>query len=253
MLKRRIIPIQLLINNRLVKTKKFECHRDVGDPISSSKIYNSQYADELIVLNVDPKSRDLNNLVSVIEGLSKFCFMPLSIGGGIKNFNDAAKLINCGADKVVLNSSCYKNYDLISKIADNFGSQAIIAAIDVRKNNRNTYDLYSNCGQNKELISLEDHCKFIQDFGAGELLIQSIDNDGCMKGYDLDLIKIVNSLVKIPVIALGGAGNYNHIKEVFLETDVSAVGCGSLFNFTDSNLLRAKSFLGNYNLNFKLV
>jgi cyclase len=251
-LKKRIIPVQLLLNNRLVKTKNFDEYRDVGDPVSSSRVYNSQYADELIFLNIDKNATGIEPLEEILESVSEVCFMPLAVGGGIRNYKDAATLIKRGADKVVLNTICYDNPQIISEIADNFGNQAVIVAIDVKKNPEG-YSLYSNCGQTIESVLLEEHCNNCINAGAGEILIQSIDQDGSMQGFDLELMRYIKNIVNIPIIALGGAGNYLHLRDVFLKSNVSAVACGSLFNFSDSNLIRAKAFLSNYNLDFKVV
>ena len=178
--------------------------------------------------------------------------MPLAVGGGIRNYKDAATLIKRGADKVVLNTICYDNPQIISEIANNFGNQAVIVAIDVKKNPEG-YSLYSSCGQTIESVLLEEHCNNCINAGAGEILIQSIDQDGSMQGFDLELMRYIKNIVNIPIIALGGAGNYLHLRDVFLKSNVSAVACGSLFNFSDSNLIRAKAFLSNYNLDFKVV
>ncbi len=252
MLKKRIIPVQLLLNNRLVKSVKFNEYRDVGDPVSSSHVYNSQYADELIFLNIDKNPTGIEPLEAVLESVSEVCFMPLSVGGGVRNYKDAATLIKRGADKVVINTICYDKPQIISEIANNFGNQAVIVAIDVKKNIEG-YSLYSNCGRTMESVPLEEHCNNCINAGAGEILIQSIDQDGTMQGYDLELMRHIKNIVDIPIIALGGAGNYLHLRDVFLESNVSAVACGSLFNFSDSNLIRAKAFLSNYNLDFKIV
>lgn len=254
MLKKRIIPIQLLLNDRLVKTVNFDHYRDVGDPVASSRVYNSQYADELIFLNINRNATSINPLLKILEDISEVCFMPLALGGGIRSIEDTLCLIRNGADKVVLNSVCYNNKDIISKIAAHFGSQAVIVAIDVRWNDKEKqYRLYSKCGSDLEPVSLVDHINNCVKAGAGEILIQSIDHDGKMQGFDIHLIKQVVSQVNIPVIACGGSGNYEHLRDVFMLTDVSAVACGSIFNFSDSNLIRAKAFLSNYNLLFKIV
>ncbi len=254
MLKKRIIPIQLLIDNRLVKTIGFGEYRDVGNPVSSSKIYNDSDADELVFLNINRDERSIDPLLSLIKKVSEVCFMPLSLGGGIKNIDDASRLINNGADKIVLNSSIYDDLDLIDKIAYKFGNQAVVASVDVKKNNSTKkYDLYSNCGREKKSVDLLDHLKRIEDHGAGEIIITSIDQDGTMKGYDKDLIKIAVENTAIPIIGAGGAGTFDHLKEAFLETDVSALACGSLFNFGDNNPIRAKAFLTNYSIPFKVI
>ena len=252
MLKRRIIPIQLLLNGRLVKSKRFDNLRDVGDPVKSSAVYNSQYADELIFLNIARDRASVKPLADLIQNISQECFMPLAVGGGIRNFDDAAYLIQNGADKVVINSAAYTDRELISRIADRFGTQAVVVAIDAKRE-KLTYVLRSASASEPEAVSLEEHIQFCESAGAGEFLIQSVDHDGMMEGFDLALLRLACSAASVPVIGCGGSGQYNHLKEAFLETDISALACGSLFNFSDSNPLRAKAFLSNYGLQFKVV
>lgn len=254
MLKKRIIPVQLLINNRLVKTIKFGNYRDVGNPVMSSKIYSACDADELIFLNINRDYRTVEQLLTLIEKVSEVCFMPLSLGGGIKTLKDAELLLKNGADKIVVNSASYRDRTIISQIADRFGTQAVIVSIDTKLNeSTKEYQLYSNCGRQLEDISLEQHVKESIEKGAGEIFINSIDRDGTMTGYDIDLIEKVFEYSSVPVIACGGAGNFGHMKDVFLQTGVSALACGSLFNFGDNNPIRAKAFLSNYGLPFKVI
>ena len=254
MLKKRIIPVQLLIDDRLVKTILFDKYRDVGNPVTSSKIYNYSDADELVFLNINRKQRSVEPLLSLIEGVSEVCFMPLSLGGGIKNIEDAELLILNGADKIIINSAVYNDLSLISRIAHKFGTQAVIVSIDVKFDTiRKQYRLYSNCGRQTENVSLEEHVKSVVEYGAGEILVNSIDRDGTMTGYDIELIRLAVEYAGIPVIGCGGAGNFEHMKNAFLETDASALACGSLFNFGDNNPIRAKAFLSNYNLPFKVI
>lgn len=254
MLKKRIIPVQLLLNGRLVKTVKFGEWRDVGDPVKSSGVYNSQYADELIFLNIARENRTIEMLREVIERVSEVSFMPMAMGGGIASAADAAELIRTGADKIVVNSSVYTDKSIITATAETFGAQAAVVSIDARWDEaQGRYQLWSDCGRMREAVSLADHIGAVIEAGAGEIMIQSIDRDGMMQGYDLELIRQVKAVATVPVIAGGGSGNYEHLKDVFLETDVSAVACGSLFNFSDSNPIRAKAFLTNHGLNFKVV
>jgi imidazole glycerol-phosphate synthase subunit HisF len=253
-LKKRIIPVQLLLDGRLVKTRQFGAYRDVGDPVASSRVYNAQNADELVFLNINRSSRDIEPLLNLLERVSAVTFMPLSLGGGISSYDSAASLIRSGADKVVLNSAAYRDPESITRIADAFGSQAVIVSIDARLDSTSgDYTLYSDCGRNAEPATLEAHLERVVAAGAGEIFINSIDRDGMMNGYDIPLLKKVASAVPIPVIGCGGAGHYNHLKDAFLETRVSALACGSLFNFTDSNPIRAKAFLTNYGIPFKVV
>ncbi len=252
MLKRRIIPVQLLMNGRLVKTRQFADWRDVGDPVKSSAVYNSQYADELIFLNIARDRASLQPLAELMQKVSQECFMPLSVGGGIHTLEDAAYLIQNGADKVVINSAAYKDCELISRIANRFGVQAVVVAIDAKREGAG-YAAVSTSASQREPVALEEHISACEAAGAGEFLIQSVDHDGMMEGFDLPLLRLACAAAKVPVIGCGGSGQYNHLKEAFLETEVSALACGSLFNFSDSNPLRAKAFLSNYGLQFKVV
>jgi imidazole glycerol-phosphate synthase subunit HisF len=254
MLKKRIIPVQLLLDGRLVKTVKFGEWRDVGDPVKSSAVYNSQYADELVFLNIARDNRTIDMLREVIERVSEVSFMPMAMGGGIRTPEDAAELIRTGADKIVVNSVLYSDRSIITATAERFGAQAVIVSIDARWDEEGgCYQPWSDCGRMRENVSLTEHVGRCIEAGAGEIMIQSIDRDGTMQGYDLELIRQVKEVATVPVIAAGGSGNYEHLKDAFLETGVSAVACGSLFNFSDSNPIRAKAFLSNYGLPFKVV
>jgi cyclase len=254
MLKKRIIPIQLLLDGRLVKSVKFDNWRDVGDPVKSSAVYNSQYADELLFVNISRTDRTVQSLVALIEQVSKVCFMPIAMGGGISSAEDAAYLILHGADKALINSVAYAKPDVITKTAEQFGTQAIMVGIDAAWDEQlGDYVLYSHCGQRRQNVSLDEHVHRCANAGAGEIMIQSMDRDGTMLGYDIQLTKRVMACSSLPVIAAGGSGNYEHLKDLFLQTDASAVACGSLFNFSDSNPIRAKAFLSNYGINFKVV
>jgi imidazole glycerol-phosphate synthase subunit HisF len=254
LLKKRIIPIQLLLDGRLVKSREFGDFRDVGDPVKSSAVYNSQYADELILLNIAREQRTIAPLVSLIEQVSRVSFMPLSLGGGISTAEEAAELIRTGADKIVINSAAYRTRDVIRGTAERFGAQAVIVGIDARLDEqRGDYQLYSDCGRICENISLEQHIARCVEAGAGEIMIQSIDRDGMMQGYDVGLVRRTRAAANVPVIAAGGSGNYAHLRDLFVETDVAAAACGSLFNFSDSNPIRAKAYLSNHGLAFKVV
>jgi cyclase len=254
MLKKRIIPVQLLLDGRLVKTKRFDGWRDVGDPVKSSAVYNSQNADELIFLNIAREHRTIDMLRVVIEKVSEVSFMPMAMGGGISSAEDGAELIRTGADKIVVNTGAYRDKKVIADTAGRFGAQAVVVSIDARWNaEEGRYILFSDCGRVREEATLEQHVRDVISAGAGEIMIQSIDRDGTMEGYDVELVRRVKAVSTIPVIASGGSGNYEHLRQVFAETDVSAVACGSLFNFSDSNPIRAKAFLTNHGLNFKVV
>lgn len=251
MLKRRIIPVELLHSGRLVKSVGFGDARDVGDPIKSSQVYSDQDADELVLIQIDRDCHSIECLVQTVKNVAEHCFVPLTVGGGISSMEDVERLFDVGADKVLLNSAAYSNLSLISEISNRFGRQALVISIDVRCEDGN-YVLYSNGGRSRQRIDLFEHIENIVNAGAGELMIQVIDRDGMMVGYDLDLFKRVVSRSNIPVIACSGAGNFIHLKEAF-ETGVDAVACGSLFNFGDNNPLRAKAFLKNYGIPLKKI
>lgn len=254
MLKKRIIPVQLLRDGRLVKTVRFDAFRDVGDPVQSSKVYNSQYADELIFLNIARERRSVDTLLGLIEKVSEVCFMPLAFGGGIGKSEEAEALIRNGADKVVLNSVCYRDPAIVSCVAEKFGSQAVVVSVDVKKDaSSGDYALYSDCGRKREAVSLSAHIEAMVDRGAGEIFLNSIDQDGTMAGYDLTMLKSAQAVSRVPLIGAGGAGNYEHLKQAFKESGISALACGSLFNFGDNNPMRAKAFLSNHGLPFKKV
>ena len=251
MLKKRIIPIQLLKDGRLVKGQQFANYRAVGDPVSSSGVYNSQIADELIFLNTNSEL-GIAPLLTIIEKVSEVAFMPMSVGGGIHSIEDASQLISQGADKVIVNSGCYDNYALLQDIATKFGIQAVVVCIDVRRE-KGSWHLYSRNGKQRQTISLEAHINNCLTHGTGELMLQSIDLDGSMQGYDIELAQYACKLANVPIIIAGGSGNYQQLKQAFCKTDISAVACGSLFNFSDSNPIRAKAFLQNHDIPFKKV
>lgn len=254
MVKKRIIPTQLLLDGRLVKTTQFGSYRDVGDPVKSSRVYSDQDADELVFLNINRQHRSVQPLIALLHRVSEVVFMPLAVGGGISSLADAELLIKNGADKVVVNSLAYRSPEILVQVAEKFGCQALIVSIDVRHDaEHGSYQLFSDCGRSPEPVGLEEHVANVIKNGAGELLIYSIDRDGMMNGYDIPLIKRVMTISSVPVIACGGAGNYTHMKDAFLETGVDALACGSIFNFGDNNPLRAKAFLSNYAISPKTI
>mgnify|MGYP006081702461 CR=1 FL=1 len=251
MLKKRIIPLLLLMNDRLVKTVNFDKFKDVGNPVSTAKIFNDSDADELAILNINRNNRVSSSLIPVLKEISKECFVPIAAGGGISSIQDATDIIKNGADKIIINSICYDNYDFIKSLSNRFGKQAIVASVDVKKIDQK-FNLFSNCGTILHKISLEEHLQRLIENDVGEIMINSIDCEGTMKGPDHELIVKVGNSSNVPIIYSGGVGNYDHIKNIFKMANISAVACGSLFNFTDSNPIRIKSYLKSYNINLRL-
>lgn len=252
MLKRRIIPVELLHQGRLIKTVAFDTFRDVGDPLKSSQVYSDQDADELILLNIDREQRNVSETANYLRNIASKCFMPIAVGGGVRTIEDAKLLFDAGADKVVVNTAAYSNSGLLSGIVNRWGSQALVISVDVFRLADGKYVLKSDCARQEEERSLIEHIQAMIDVGAGEVLINSINNDGAMNGYDCELISLLRPVCRVPLIICGGAGHYLHLKEAF-ELGVNAVACGSLFNFGDNNPLRAKAFLKNYNVPLKQI
>ncbi len=252
MLKRRIIPVELLLNGRLVKSTRFSAHRDVGDPVQSSKVYSDQDADELLLLNIGEGTQSFDQLVGFLREVAKCCFVPLTAGGGIRSIADACRLFEAGADKVSLCTAAFSNTALLRELAMRFGSQAVVVCIDVRRQPDGSLSLYSGRGSRAEPSDLTTHLQRIAGAGAGEVLIQSIDQDGVMAGYDLELVRQVAAMTALPVIALGGVGQIVPLKDAF-DAGADAAACGSLFNFGDNNPLRAKALLKNYGVPLKRI
>ncbi|MCE2971976.1 MAG: imidazole glycerol phosphate synthase cyclase subunit [Sediminibacterium sp.] len=252
MLKQRIIPTLLLRNGRMVKGVQFDNYRDTGDPVSASRIYNAQYVDELAFIDIDATNESRPTNKQIISEVSKECFMPLTIGGGIKSVDTIRELLLVGADKVIINTAAYEDHDLIKHGAEMFGSQCIIVGIDVKKE-KNGYVLYKNSGRIPVEVSLVDYIKKMETIGAGELFINNISRDGTMDGYDLELINLVNSNTSLPVIACGGAGNFKHLAEAYLNTKVSGLAMASIYHFGDNNPIRARAYLKNNGVNIKEI
>lgn len=252
MLKKRIIPILLLQNGRMVKGVNFKDYRDTGDPISCIKIYNTQYPDELVFININKNRFKSKELFKILSIASKNCFIPLTVGGGIDSLKKIEELLNSGADKVILNTINFKNKDLIKNSSKVFGSQCIVVGIDIKKIGEKFY-IYSDLGNQKQKIDLIDYIKVCEDKGAGEFFINSIDNDGKMIGYDLKLIEKVSKITKLPIIASGGAGNFKHILDLFNKTDASGAACGSIFHFADNNPIRVATYLSQKGIEQKKI
>ena len=252
MLKRRIIPIELFDGQRLIKPVGFEGARDVGDPVKSSTVYSDQDADELLFLNVHRDHPAIDATAEVVRRIASVCFVPLTVGGGVRSAADAEALFRAGADKIVVNSVAYRAPSVVRAISETMGRQAVVVAIDVRRQPDGQDVLLSGCGRAAETVSLVEHLESVTAHGAGEIFLQSVDRDGTMTGYELDLLRIVLPLVRVPVIIAGGAGGFPHLEEAFL-AGADAAACGSLFNFGDNNPLRAKAYLKNRGIPLKRV
>lgn len=229
MLQKRIIPCLLLHNGGLYKTEKFKKPTYIGDPINAIKIFNEKEVDELMFVDIDATVKNKEPNYKMIEDIASECFMPLCYGGGVKTIQQMNKIYSLGVEKIAIGSSAVNNQDLIKEASNIFGNQSVIVVVDIRKDLFGRKKVFINNGKKNTKLNPIDFIKTIENFGAGEIVVNSIDNDGVMKGYDIDILKEIKANINIPVIALGGAGNLNHIKDVFDIAKVDAVACGSMF------------------------
>jgi cyclase len=248
-LKRRVIPVLLLRGSRCVKGRQFADYRDTGDPVMATRVYNAQAADELMFLDIVASLDNRRATVAIVEKASEEAFMPLTVGGGIRSIADVRELLNAGADKVAITTAAAETPELIQQAAETFGSQCVVAGVDVRLEQQR-YVVYTHSARNATMLDLQDHVHALERLGAGEILINSIDRDGMMQGYDIDLVSTVCKATSRPVIACGGAGNYGHLIEAFA-AGAHAVACASLFHFGDNNPPRVRSALKNAGLPVK--
>lgn len=228
MYRNRVIPCLTIIDKGLVKTEKFKKAKYVGDPVNAVKIFNEKEVDELIILDISATKEGRGPDFDLIEDIASECFMPICYGGGIRNIDDVKKLFSLGIEKISINTSLVSNIKLVKEVAKIYGSQAVVASIDCKKKFFKGYKVISN----SDVVEVEllDWVKEIEQAGAGEILLTSIDNDGVKCGYDLDLISLVSRSVNIPVISCGGANNVNDMKDA-LAAGASAVAAGSMFVF----------------------
>ncbi len=238
----RVIPCLLLRDRGLVKTVKFKSDVYVGDPVNAVRIFNDKEVDELILLDIDATREGRGPDFEVIAEIAGECFMPVAYGGGINSFSDVQRVIRSGIEKVVINSAAYGNLDVVRESSATYGAQAVVGAIDVRKPLLGGYKLYSRSGMDEQKVKLTAHVEALVGAGAGEIFVNSIDRDGVMGGYDVDLIRQVCAATNTPVIASGGAGTVPHLIEAVEKGGASAVAAGSMFVFHG----RHKAVLINY-------
>jgi cyclase len=248
MLRTRVIPCLQLIDESLVKTVKFSKYEYIGDPINTVRIFNELEVDELCFLDIRATTEKRQPNFKILHEIADECFMPLAYGGGVTNAETAKKILSIGFEKILINSAAIETPQLLTEIANHSGTQSVIGSIDVKKNIWGKYQVYSHDGTKKTDLDPVLYAKKLESFGAGELLITSMDRDGTWSGYDIEITKKIADAVNIPVIANGGAGSTQHISEVVKKANVSAVALGSmvvyqqmglgvLVNFPDKNEL----------------
>lgn len=247
MLKKRIIPCLDVKNGRVVKGVNFENLIDAGDPVAQAKFYYEEGADELCFLDIAASQENRGVMLETVKKVAEVCFIPFTVGGGIRELEDFSDLLKCGADKVSINSAALKNPQLITEAAKKFGSQCVIVAIDAKLNSNGLYEVFTHGGKNPTGISAIDWAKKAQLFGAGEILLTSMDRDGTKSGFDLKLIEAICSEISIPVIASGGVGKIEHFADG-LKAGASAALAASIFHFRESSIKEVKNFLGSQKL-----
>ncbi|MBO8093809.1 MAG: imidazole glycerol phosphate synthase subunit HisF [Prosthecochloris sp.] len=229
-------------NKGLVKTVRFKDPKYVGDPINAVKIFNEKEVDELIVIDIDATKEDREPDYKMIENLAVECRMPLCYGGGIKTVKQATRIFNLGVEKIALSSAAIDTPQLVADLAKEVGSQSVVVVLDVKKKLFGGYDVYTHNGTKKTKIDLEKFIKELQTLGVGELVINSIDNDGEMRGYDIDLIEKLEPSIDVPMTILGGAGSLDNIRDLISKFGIVGCAAGSLFVFKG----RYRAVLINY-------
>jgi len=232
MLRSRLIPCLLLEDDGLVKTRGFSEPTYVGDPINAIKIFNEKKADELVILDIGASRNHQRPNFELIKDFAEECKMPLCYGGGIKTLADAAKIISLGVEKVAVSSLIYENQNVIESIIRSIGSQSLVCVIDVKRSKLlRRYDVYSNNGKVKQKVRFDELLNKLMLLGVGEIIINNIDRDGMMSGFDMDLFGFVKKRVTSPITMLGGASSLDDVRELVNGADTVGVGCGSLFVF----------------------
>ena len=227
----RVIPILLLQNSGLYKTVKFKDPKYVGDPINAVRIFNEKQCDEIILLDIlaSKKNKEIN--YNLIQEIATECFMPLAYGGGISNLTEIENVLKLGVEKIVINSALFYSSDLLKQAVKEFASSTIVASVDIKKNIWGKQIVYSHSDKKIAIIDPIAYLKFLEECGAGEIMINDVDRDGTMIGYDLDLINKLSNSVNVPLISAGGCRDINDIKNIYLQTNASAAAAGSLFVF----------------------
>lgn len=244
MLTKRIIPCLDVANGRVVKGINFVNLQDAGDPVAVAKAYDLAGADELVFLDITASSDHRNTVVDMVREVAKQVFIPFTVGGGIRTVEDFKAILREGADKISINSSAINNPDLVREAADKFGSQCVVVAIDARRREDNSgWNIYKNGGRIDVGIDAIEWAKKVEELGAGEILLTSMDGDGTKAGYDIELTRSVSEAVSIPVIASGGAGSREHFYDAVTEGKADAVLAASLFHYKELEIREVKHYL----------
>ncbi len=252
MLKVRIIPCLDVKDGRVVKGVNFVDLRDAGDPVEQARLYDAQGADELCFLDISASSDNRDTLYDVVAKVAEQCFMPLTVGGGVRMLEDIRKLLLAGADKVSINTAAVKRPEFVREAAEKFGSQCIVVAIDAKSVAEDKFEIFTHGGRNATGLDAVEWARRMEEYGAGEILLTSMDRDGTAKGFNLPLTRAIADAVKIPVIASGGVGTLQHLVEGVREGHASAVLAASIFHYGTYTVAQAKAALKAANIPVRL-
>ena len=255
-LAKRIIPCLDVNNGRVVKGVNFVELRDAGDPVEISRRYNEQGADELTFLDITASSDNRDLILHIIEDVAAQVFIPLTVGGGVRQVDDVRRLLNAGADKVSINTSAVQNPQLVADATDHYGSQCIVVAIDAKQVNNTDvsprWEVFTHGGRNPTGIDAIEWAKKMQSLGAGEILLTSMDKDGTRNGFDLALTRAVSDAIDIPIIASGGVGNLDHLVDGIIKGQADAVLAASIFHYGEYTIHQAKQYMAKHGIEVRL-
>jgi cyclase len=246
-LAKRIIPCLDVDNGRVVKGVKFVEIRDAGDPVENARRYNLEGADELTFLDITASSDNRDTMAHVVEAVAREVFIPLTVGGGIRELSDIRRMLNVGADKISINTAAVFNPEFVARAADKFGSQCIVVAVDAKRvsppQEAGNWEIFTHGGRKPTGIDVLEWVEKMDNYGAGEILLTSMDRDGTRIGFDNELTRLVSRAIKVPVIASGGVGNLQHLADGILEGEADAVLAASIFHFGEFRISEAKAFM----------
>lgn len=252
MLKKRLIPSLLLLDGRCVKGRQFADFRDTGNPLTAARVYDAQGADELIFLDINASAEGRNTTLEVVHRVAEECFMPLCVGGGVQSVDDFRTLLRNGADKVSVNTAAVEQPAILTEAAERFGNQCVVLSIDVRGTAESGWEVYTHAGSRPTGLHPVEWAVRATEAGAGEILITSIEREGTMEGYDLDLVRAVAGAVDVPVIAHGGCGTLHHLVEA-IEVGADAASCASMLHFTDQSVIKARAHMKTYGVDVRIA
>ena len=252
MLKSRIIPCLDVKNGRVVKGINFVDLQDAGDPVEQAKIYSDGGADEICFLDITASNENRETIIGIVRKTAKECFVPLTVGGGVRTIQNITDLLLAGADKVSINTAAVKDVSFIKEASKKFGSQCIVVAIDAKKVSDNKWEVFTHGGRNKTGIDAVEFAKQVEANGAGEILLTSMDRDGTKSGYDVDLLREITKSTNIPVIASGGVGTLDHLYDGIVKGGASAVLAASIFHYGEYEIKEAKEYLNSKKVSVRL-